>query len=381
MLLQNHIFSSILDHIDSHQQPFYLYFKNQIQNNCNLFKQIPYENKSIHFATMANINKDFLKIVKDENISVFVNSMIHLQATQSVGFKDKDIIFTASAMDLETMKYVKENGIHANLDSLEQFKTWERLFPGTPAGIRCNIGDEVIAHKTHAGYFIGKDSRLGLTIDEIKSLEGNSNVSGLHMYVGTDISDIEYFLVCYEKLSEYASLFPQLEYLNFGGGFGIEEDGKNNIDFKEYGIKVRELMNEVSKKAGRSIRLILEPGRIIGGNSGYFICKVSDVKKRDNQIFTGVNASTVQFPRPLMYPDVARHPVAIIRKGKQVINEAAINTSIYGCSTYSRDYFLKDALLPETQIGDILVFGNAGSYSASSYLEFLGFPKPAEYFI
>ena len=33
------------------------------------------------------------------------------------------------------------------------------------------------------------------------------------------------------------------------------------------------------------------------------------------------------------------------------------------------------------KIGDIVVFGNAGSYSASSHSQFLGFPKPEEFFI
>jgi len=37
--------------------------------------------------------------------------------------------------------------------------------------------------------------------------------------------------------------------------------------------------------------------------------------------------------------------------------------------------------LPEIKPGDTLVFGNAGSYSASSHMQFLGFPKPEEFFI
>jgi len=139
-------------------------------------------------------------------------------------------------------------------------------------------------------------------------------------------------------------------------------------------------MTEASYKKGYSIRLTLEPGRIIGGEAGFFICAVTDVKNRSNSL-VGVNASIAQFPRPLLYPDMAQHPAMIIRGSRQVLDDHDHSTTIYGCSTYSRDIFSKNIKLPKVQIGDIVVFGNAGSYCASSYIEFLGFTKPSEYFI
>jgi diaminopimelate decarboxylase len=140
-------------------------------------------------------------------------------------------------------------------------------------------------------------------------------------------------------------------------------------------------MNVVSEKHGRSIKMILEPGRIIGSSAGYFVCKVTDIKKRNGNILLGVNASSVQFPRPLFYPDTARHP-AILLHNREVMNSHETQlTSVYGCSTYSRDFLTRDIQLPHAEIGDIIVLGNAGSYSRSSYTEFLGFPKPKEIFV
>ena len=40
----------------------------------------------------------------------------------------------------------------------------------------------------------GDQSRLGLTMDSINDLKGNPGISGLHIYVGTNISEIDYFL-------------------------------------------------------------------------------------------------------------------------------------------------------------------------------------------
>lgn len=140
-------------------------------------------------------------------------------------------------------------------------------------------------------------------------------------------------------------------------------------------------MRDFSDQTGKDIRMVLEPGRIIGGDAGYFVCCVSDVKSRSDRKLVGVNASTVQFPRPLMYPDTAKHPIAVVRNGEQLRPAECFPTTVYGCSTYSRDIFSQDSDLPVLQVGDILVIGNAGSYSASSYMQFLGFPKSEEYFI
>jgi len=199
--------------------------------------------------------------------------------------------------------------------------------------------------------------------------------------VGTDILEIDYFINCYRQLVKLAANFPNISYFNLGGGFGIDEKSESSFDIKAYGVKVSGFMNEVCSDIGRQIKMILEPGRIIGGNAGYFVCRVTDVKKRDDNVFIGVNASSVQFPRPLMYPEIARHPVMLIRNGQILNNDIVYKSSVFGCSTYSSDFLRKNVELPLAEIDDIVVFGNAGSYSASSYCEFLGFPKPKEYFI
>jgi diaminopimelate decarboxylase len=279
------------------------------------------------------------------------------------------------------MRLVHDCGAQMNLDSPSQLELWLKLFPTEPIGIRCNIGDKVKPYATHAGFFIGKESRLGFSREEIAQIADKKIIKGLHLYAGTDIFDIDYFINCYKELTNIAADFPMLEYLNFGGGFGVSENGEKQFDILKYNARVTKLMDQVSHRKGSSMRLILEPGRIIGGEAGFFVCNVTDVKKRVNNTLVGVNASVAQFPRPLMYPDIARHPVMIIRDGFQLFEDPFYPTSIYGCSTYSRDLFSKNIQLPELKIGDIVVFGNAGSYSASSYTQFLGFPKPNEYFI
>jgi len=381
MILKKEIINYIINNAEKEFDPYYIYDSEVIREHCRVFQNISYKNKSIHFASMANVNLDFLRIVKEEKVKVFVNSVLHLQAAQEVGYRKEEIIFTASALSEKKMIFAQSCGVQLNLDSPSQLALWSKLFPNEPVGIRCNIGDKIKPYSTHAGFFIGKESRLGFTSEEIALIPDRSIVNGLHIYVGTDIVDVDYFINCYKELTEIATHFPNLEYLNFGGGFGVSENGERQFDISEYNKRVTQLMIEASEHCGKNLRLILEPGRIIGGDAGFFVCNVTDVKKRGKNFLVGLNASTVQFSRPLMYPDTAIHPVMIIRDGVQLFSSLNYTTDLYGCSTYSRDMFRRNVQLPEIKIGDIIVFGNAGSYSASSHCKFLGFPKPEEYFL
>lgn len=385
MITSNTLNKEIEGHIrnlsDTSNEPFYLYNRNEIRKICWKFLNLPYSPKSIHFAMMANSNPRFLRIIKEEGLSIFVNSLMHMKTAQELSFMGEDIIFTSSAIDEQTMKKVKSSGAIFNLDSISQIKTWFILFPETPVGIRCNIGKLVVPRKTLAGYFLGDKSRLGLSLEEIELLKGNPFIRGLHLYAGTNIVDFTYFVECYNQITKLAELFPSLEYLDFGGGFGLGKKSPEEFDMESYGNAASELMNRVSKRLGRPIKLILEPGRIIGGNAGYFVCRVIDIKIRGTHQFIGVNASSVQFPRPLFYPDSAFHPISIIYKNPSFGEKIEMISSITGCSTYSRDFLARDVLLPQISVGDIVVLGYAGSYCSSAHTKFLGFPEAEEYFI
>lgn len=369
----------IRDLSDSDGGPFYLYDEAVIREACQCFLAIPYTPKSIHFATMSNASPHILRIVKEEGLSIFVASIAHLELAAELGFQGEEIVFAASAMDDDAMRRVHAHQALVVLDSIGQLNQWHSLFPNTSAGIRCNIGDLVSARPTRGGYFIGKHSRLGLSLQEIDSLKGLPLVDGLHVYVGTDILDSDYFVECYGHVVQLARDFPALRYLDFGGGIGLAHGPTDEFSVTSYGERTASLVRGLSESTGKSIRLILEPGRVIAGRAGYFACRVTDVKARNGLQLVGVNASSVQFPRPLFYPDTAHHPIYILHKVRPFSRSFSRKTGVYGCSTYSRDFLARDVMLPQLEVGDVVVFGHAGAYCAAAHTDFLGFPRAHEY--
>lgn len=381
MKLNDTINTKLLELIKTEKTPFYLYDKAHISRNCQQLQSIAYPNKSIHFAMMANANSKFLRCVKKEGLYVFVNSINHLKKALKVGFSGREIVFAASAMDEKKMKKASESHCQVILDSLGQLENWKKISPKTSAGIRCNIGEFIEAKNTNAGYFIGKESRLGFEIKEIQSIKGDPAIEGLHTYVGTNVTDIDYFIECYRQIIKLAKWFPNLRYLDFGGGFGLGEETFVEFDMIQYGKQVTELMESISLDLGRDIELLLEPGRIIGACAGYFVSTAVDIKSRNNRQLIGVDASSVQFPRPLFYPDKAFHPAQVIHLNGSTQTTPLVKSTVFGCSTYSRDFLAKDVELPGVKEGDLIVLEHAGSYCASAHSDFLGFPKAKEYFV
>jgi diaminopimelate decarboxylase len=375
-----HIRGAITDLFASQGEPGYIYDTERIREMCrSMFSSC--RGSSVHFATMANIHERFLRIIKEEGLNVFVNSPPHLRKVIDAGFFGEQIVYTASAMDDTVMREVRATGALVNLDSPSQIRRWTRLFPNSPFGIRCNVGELVDARNTRGGYFIGKESRLGLLPAEIRALEGNPMVQGLHLYVGTDICSIGYFRHCYEALAGFSRFFPNLLYLDFGGGFGLQDENGQSFNFSSYGAMLASLIATFNNGRPKPLRIILEPGRIIGAQAGFFACKVVDVKHGNGRQLVGVNACSVQFPRPLLYPDSAVHPASLLTSSELPVMDCAMPTSIYGCSTYSRDFLARDIGFPSAKEDDIVVFGESGSYCASSHTSFLGFAPAREIFL
>jgi diaminopimelate decarboxylase len=357
--------------------PFYLYDTARLRRTCRALCSLPVEPLRVYFATMANAQPRFLDVVRQEGLGVFVNTMGHLERALAAGFLPGDIIYTASGMSEALMRQVQATGAEVNLDSSGQVARWRGIFPGEPFGIRCNIGDRIQARETRAGFFVGPQSRLGLDGSELDELAGSTDIHGLHLYAGTDILDLSYFESCYRALLELVPAFPALRYLDLGGGFGVPGPGQAPFDFEGYGALVGRVMDQAQQLAGRRLELVLEPGRVVGAEAGAFVCRVTDTKRRGEHQLVGVDASSAQFPRPLLYPDSALHPHALIPADGREAGQA-VPSKVYGCSTYSRDFLVWDGSLPTAQPGDLVVLGQAGAYCASLHTQFLGFPAAPE---
>src|SRR5205823_2326613 len=149
------------------------------------------------------------------------------------------------------------------------------------------------------------------------------------------------------------------------------------FDFEQYRRAVSERLENYSRKRGRSIHLVLEPGRAVFGNTAFFCAQVTDVKERPDRYLVCLNASATLIPRAMFYEDY--NPVSVL-KGSTT-GEFDKPVDIVGGTTYSRDFINRKVQLPCVIPGDWLKLHYAGSYCYSMITRFLGQAMPPEYLI
>jgi len=359
--------------LNENRTPLYIYSKSVIKKTIEEIKQaFSADNFQLLFATMANDNDEFLKTIWQCGTGACVNSITHLEKVIKCGFDPGSIQFTSTGIPAEEMHLLSNYKIAVNVDSIGQLKQWLSISKIGKVGIRINSSSLAPG--------VCYSDRLGISIYDIpqalnvaEALGGTIN--GLHIYVGTDYKDHDKMLNPIKRLFELAETIPTIEYLNIGGGVGVQYlNDTNTFDLFAFGRTVSELKSAFDKKTDSNVRLIFEPGRRIAAGSGLFITKVTDIKVLEDTKFLVVDASVAIFPRPLHQPH-SPHNVVSFTKGP--FQDAVI----VGKTTFSKDILGRVSLPNNVEVGDVLIFEQAGAYCDSMRSKFLGQYEPANIFV
>lgn len=347
--------------IETFGTPLYVYEEDTInQNYRHIHKSIPYPNKQIHFAVMCNNRIEILKIFLELGCGVQVSSLYELELVYNAGFTNSQISFTSTGLDLETIKILSEQNIQINLDSLEELKKLGIIRPSSKVGIRIKMKEGIELPVGHTNS--PKNSDIGITISDFEKIKAialkyNITINGIHGYLASNILVAEPFLEVADYLKEAAKQFPDLEYINFGSGFGVPENP-----------------NDIIFDFGRSIQMKIEPGRIFMASSGSLYTKVTNVKQVDGKKQIAINAGFAEFVRPKIYNTYCE--IEVENKYRETeLYDIRANTVLQS------DFLAKNRLLPKVQEGDILIIRNTGAYGIVLASGFPGKRLPNEILI
>jgi diaminopimelate decarboxylase len=132
-------------------------------------------------------------------------------------------------------------------------------------------------------------------------------------------------------------------------------------------------MEALSKRRGRAVRLILEPGRALVARAGTLLMTVVSVKRRGGRRYVGVDSTVGNIVVESVY-----HPYHRIEALAPRSEPLEIPTDVCGNTTHSRDYLGRSCRLPDLVPGDILALCDAGAYGYAMSSHFLNRPRPAE---
>jgi diaminopimelate decarboxylase len=243
---------------------------------------------------------------------------------------------------------------------------------GKTASIAIRVNPDVDA-KTHAKISTGKsENKFGVPYAAARALYAEAarlpgiKLSGIHMHIGSQITELGPFRDAFALLRDLACDLKAdgiaLEHLDIGGGLGVPYRGADGVPPhpNEYAAVVNEMLGDLG------LRIIMEPGRMIVGNAGILVTRVTYVKKGAEKTFTIVDAAMNDLIRPTLYEVYHEIWPVVEERGK----EAPVRQDIVGPVCETGDYLATERLLPPAEAGDLLAVMTAGAYGAvmsSSY--------------
>jgi diaminopimelate decarboxylase len=180
-----------------------------------------------------------------------------------------------------------------------------------------------------------------------------------------------------EKLKKLVSRLGQLgisiSYLDLGGGLGITYRDESPPHPDEYArAVVKELRGFPRPASGSGLTLILEPGRVIVGNSGILLARVLYSKKVGRKEFVITDAGMNDLIRPALYDSF--HEIIPVRPRKGPRKKV----DVVGPICESGDFFARDRKLPPLRSGDLIAIMGTGAYGFSMSSNYNSRPRAAE---
>ena len=360
--------------------PVYVYHAETIRDQYEKLRQAFASAPAVFFyACKALTNINILKYVRGIGSNIDCSSVNEVQLAIKAGFEPANILYTSNNIAFSEIEQAAAIGVNINIDSVSNLRKFGQKFGHSyPVGIR--LRPNIMAGgnlKISTGH---QDSKFGIPIEQLDVVlelvkEHNIFINGLHIHTGSEIYDVEVFMKGLDLLYKLSESFPELRFLDLGGGFKVAyKDGDQDTDIQLLGKRITEVHQAFELRTGKKLELWFEPGKFLVSDCGYFVCKVNVIKTTSVKEFVGLDSGLNHLIRPMFYD--AYHKITNLSNPGGPLKPYTVVGNI--CET---DTFATDRMLNEIREGDYLVFHNAGAYGFEMASNYNSRFKPAEVLI
>ena len=332
----------------------------------------------VRYAQKANSNTHILRLLRSMGVLADAVSLGEIERALRAGYQPgtdaHEIVFTADIIDERTLARVIELGIPVNCGSPDMVRQVGHARRGHPVWLRINPG---FGHghnrKTNTG---GPSSKHGIWHEELEESlrlvdEHGLNLVGLHMHIGSGVDYGHLHRVCDSMLDAVRRANRPLHAISAGGGLSVPyRAGEAEIDIAEYHAAWDAARREAERITGGPIRLELEPGRYLVGNSGLLVAEVRAVKRVADKHFVLVDAGFSDLARPILYG--SHHDICFVSAEGVPVDGDTAPIAVAGPLCESGDVFTQQdggyvefRDLPLPQAGDYAILRDTGAYGAT----------------
>jgi diaminopimelate decarboxylase len=365
---------------EEHGTPLYIYSRSHIRDRYKkLSEAMAPVDPLICYSVKANSNGEVLRTLANEGSGFDIVSGGELFRALRAGADPSKIVFAGVGKTRKEVLYALEQGIL--FFSVESEAEAARISEcatelGTTGRIAIRTNPDVDAD-THKKITTGKkENKFGLAISRIDEVCAtvaamqNVELVGLQIHIGSQILNPAPFGTSLDKLAEVLpalrAKYPTLSYVDIGGGIGI----KYTPD-QEPASLARFAEVVIPRLKALDLKIVMEPGRYIVGNSGILVTEVQYIKQTPAKRFIIADAGMNDLLRPALYD--AYHEIVAVKE-----TPATMEADLVGPICESSDVFAKGRELPDVKQGDLLAMLSAGAYSFSMSSDYNSRPRPAE---
>ncbi|HHY24563.1 MAG TPA: diaminopimelate decarboxylase [Clostridiaceae bacterium] len=338
-----------------------------------------------NFSIKANSNLEMLKIARDEGLHADAMSPGEIFVLLKAGFRPEEIFYVSNNVSEEEMKFAIERDIIISIDSLSQLELYGKINPGGKVAVRFNPGVGAGHHaKVVTG---GNKTKFGVNlnlVEDVKSIlkKYKLKLVGINQHIGSLFMEGDSYVEGAKSVLSVAKQFDDIEFVDFGGGFGIpyrKQEGQPRLNLEDLGRKLGQLVVDWTKEYGKDITIKIEPGRYIVAECGVLLGTVYATKKNYGYKYIGTDLGFNTLMRPVMYESY--HEMEVYKDGKPADTNEFEVVNIVGNICESGDIMGKERNLPKIDEGDIIGVMDAGAYGYSMASNYNNRLRPAEVLI
>ena len=372
------------------QTPFYAYDRDVITRKVETLREHFPEGISFHYAIKANPMPAVIAHLAELTDGLDVASGEELRRALDTQMEPENISFAGPAKSVNELRMAIAAGITINLESEVEFdrakSVAQELGITGKVAVRVNPDFQLKASGMKMG---GGPQQFGIDAERVPALlkaidESDLKFEGFHIFTGSQNLKAEAIIDAHDKIFDLLERIQKdyptkVNKLNIGGGLGIPYfPGEKPLDLAPIGHNLERLLQHYQRYL-EGTEVIVELGRYLVGESGVYVCEITDIKESRGETFLITNgglhhhlAASGNFGQVLR----KNYPAAI---GNRMAATELERASVVGPLCTPLDLLANKMELPSATIGDYVVIFQSGAYGITASPEkFLSHPHAVE---
>jgi len=355
---------------DQLKTPLYIYSADQLDLASDNFSSLFPKGSQLFYSLKANPQPAIVKHFSRKGIRPEIASAGERQMCLQAGVAPEEILVGGVSKSSQYFADVCDSGCYAIvIDSLSE---WGRLKAIIKADIQPKVLLRIAPGVPMGGLDMAGSSQFGLSFEQAVRVAHECNASnakflGLHFYFGSQRLTIEPILktlnIVIDTIRAFVTEGLMIQVVDVGLGCGVpylKKDGK--LDYDSLRDQVQSIWMD---PIWNGIEIWSEAGRALVGQAGYYVSRVTDIKRLHGKIFVFLDGGINTHNPGVGLGRIFRSNPKFLFVNQSESDDMVVVDFVGNLCT-SADVIGLGVEAPELTEGDFVVIPNSGAYTQTT---------------